>query len=213
MGKSTPPTEPLSRQDVRELIQLIRKNDIQEFELEQGDLKLRIVTSRPPDETATNDRNPPPSYPSVVYPSHPGYLYSPAVPVAHSVPSPNPAGLAAAGPVEVAPPAAPPQAVPADTAAPKAPAAPEKVPEEDDPTLKKVTSPMVGTFYRAPAPDAKPYVELGHRVEEDTVLCIVEAMKLMNEIKAEMRGLVRRILVENGQPVEYGQPMFLIEPS
>ncbi len=213
MGKSTPPTKPLSRQDVRELIQLIRKNDIQEFELEQGDLKLRIVTSRPPDEAATNDRNPPPPYPSVVYPPHPGYLYGPGVPMAHSVPPSNSVGLAAAGPVEGAPPAAPPPAAPPNAASSKAPAVPEKVPEEDDPTLKKVTSPMVGTFYRAPAPDAKPYVETGQRVEEDTVLCIVEAMKLMNEIKAEMRGLVRRILVENGQPVEYGQPMFLIEPS
>jgi acetyl-CoA carboxylase biotin carboxyl carrier protein len=74
-------------------------------------------------------------------------------------------------------------------------------------------SPMVGTFYRAPAPDADPYVDVGDTVKADTVLCIVEAMKLMNEIKAEMAGVVRRILVETGQPVEFGQPMFLIEPA
>lgn len=76
-----------------------------------------------------------------------------------------------------------------------------------------VRSPMVGTFYRAPAPDAAPFVEVGDKVEENTVLCIVEAMKLMNEIKAETRGTVAKILVENAQPVEYNQPMFLIKPE
>ena len=79
--------------------------------------------------------------------------------------------------------------------------------------LKTIESPMVGTFYRAPAPDAPPYVEVGDRVTEDSVLCIVEAMKLMNEIKAEMAGIVTEILVENGQPIEFGQPLFSIRPS
>jgi acetyl-CoA carboxylase biotin carboxyl carrier protein len=65
---------------------------------------------------------------------------------------------------------------------------------------------MVGTFYRAPRPNAKPFVNTGAHVEEETVLCIIEAMKLMNEIRAEMRGVVKRILVENAQPVEYNQP-------
>jgi acetyl-CoA carboxylase biotin carboxyl carrier protein len=78
---------------------------------------------------------------------------------------------------------------------------------------KTIASPMVGTFYRAPAPDADSYVQVGDTVKSDTVLCIVEAMKLMNEIKAEMSGVVRKILVENAQPVEFGQPMFLIEPA
>jgi len=77
----------------------------------------------------------------------------------------------------------------------------------------EITSPIVGTLYRAPAPDAEPFVEVGSQVEADTTLCIIEAMKVMNEIKAETSGVVHQILVENGQPVEYGQPIFLIEPA
>ena len=79
--------------------------------------------------------------------------------------------------------------------------------------LVAVNSPMIGTFYRAPAPDAPPYVEVGDQVKPGTVLCIVEAMKLMNEIESEVSGKVVEILVENETPVEYGQEMFLIEPS
>jgi acetyl-CoA carboxylase biotin carboxyl carrier protein len=75
-----------------------------------------------------------------------------------------------------------------------------------------ITSPMVGTFYRAPAPDADPYVEVGDLVSVGQTVCIVEAMKLMNEIESEVKGRVVRILVENAQPVEYGQKLFLVEP-
>lgn len=75
----------------------------------------------------------------------------------------------------------------------------------------KVTSPMVGTFYRAPSPGAAPFVELGQKVKEGDVLCIIEAMKILNEIEAEKAGTVTRILGENGQAVEYGQPLFIIE--
>ena len=77
--------------------------------------------------------------------------------------------------------------------------------------LVAITSPMVGTFYRAPAPDADPYVEVGSVVEIGQTVCIVEAMKLMNEIESEVRGRVARILVENAQPVEFGQKLFLLE--
>lgn len=73
-----------------------------------------------------------------------------------------------------------------------------------------VKSPMVGTFYRAPKPDSPPFVEVGQRVRKGQVLCIVEAMKLMNEIEADASGTIKAILVENGQPVEYGQPLFVI---
>ena len=76
-----------------------------------------------------------------------------------------------------------------------------------------IASPMVGTFYRAPAPDADPYVEVGDRVEVGQTVCIVEAMKLMNEIEAETRGRVVKILVENAQPVEFGQKLFLVQPE
>jgi len=73
-----------------------------------------------------------------------------------------------------------------------------------------VKAPMVGTFYRAPSPEAKPFVEAGQNVKEGETICIIEAMKLMNEIEADASGVVKAILVENGQPVEYGQPLFII---
>jgi len=84
----------------------------------------------------------------------------------------------------------------------------------DDAKTPTVTieAPMVGTFYRASAPDAAPFVNEGDIVKEDQVLCIIEAMKLMNEIEAKTAGRIAKILVENGQPVEYGQPLFLVEP-
>ncbi len=79
--------------------------------------------------------------------------------------------------------------------------------------LTEVTSPMVGTFYRAPAPDAPPYVEVGTRVTKGQTLCILEAMKLMNELESEVEGVIREILVENAEPVEYGQVLFRIDPN
>lgn len=81
------------------------------------------------------------------------------------------------------------------------------------PAFTEVKSPMVGTFYRAPAPDAPPFVDKGQSVKKGDVLCIIEAMKLMNEIKAEFAGVVRDILIENGEPVEFGQTLFAIEPA
>ena len=108
-----------------------------------------------------------------------------------------PVAAAAPAPVAVAAPvaAAPSPAV----AAPAAPA-PEKV----------IESPLVGTFYRSASPEAAPFVQVGSKVSEDTTICIIEAMKVMNEIKAEKSGIIKEILVENGQPVEYGQPIFVI---
>jgi acetyl-CoA carboxylase biotin carboxyl carrier protein len=79
--------------------------------------------------------------------------------------------------------------------------------------LIPVTSPMIGTFYRAPAPGAEPYVKEGDVVQKGTVVCLIEAMKLMNEIETEVAGRVARTLVENGQAVEFGQPLFLIAPA
>lgn len=84
-------------------------------------------------------------------------------------------------------------------------------PVDADADLFKITSPIVGTFYRSPSPDKPAYVEAGDKVSESTVVCIVEAMKLMNEIQAETSGEVVKIYVENGQPVEYGQPLFGIK--
>ena len=93
----------------------------------------------------------------------------------------------------------------------QAPVAPENAPSGSN-TLE-IKSPMVGTFYTAPSPGAKPYVEIGVAVKPGDIVCIVEAMKLMNEIKAEVGGKVVQILVENGAPIEFGQTLFTIEPA
>lgn len=105
-------------------------------------------------------------------------------------------------------PAAPPVAV-----AQGAPAAVASsgVPVAGD-ALAEIKSPMVGIFYRSPSPGAKPYVETDERVERGQVVCIIEAMKLMNEIQSEVAGRIIKVLVENAQPVEYGQPLFLVAP-
>ncbi len=85
--------------------------------------------------------------------------------------------------------------------------------EKSDSNLHEVKSPIVGTFYLAPAPDADPYIQVGDSVNEGSVLCIVEAMKLMNEIESDVNGKIVKILVENGTPVEYNQPLFLVEKN
>ena len=105
-------------------------------------------------------------------------------------------------------------AAPVIVAAPSTPAAPAAAgavgPVE---TLVEIKSPMVGTFYAAPSPDSDPYVSVGATVAEDTVVCIVEAMKVMNEIKAECTGTIVEVCVKNAQPVEYGQVLFRVRPS
>ncbi len=110
--------------------------------------------------------------------------------------------------------AAPVAVAPAPVAAPAAPAAPaaQVTPEEKAPVVEgtTVTSPMVGTFYRAPNPGAEPFVKVGDKVTVGQTLCIIEAMKLLNEIEAETSGTVKEILVDNAQPVEFGQPLFII---
>ncbi|NNG45623.1 MAG: acetyl-CoA carboxylase biotin carboxyl carrier protein [Deltaproteobacteria bacterium] len=98
----------------------------------------------------------------------------------------------------------PPAVPPAEAPSPAPPKEPPK------PAAKEVISPIVGTFYRAPAPDAAPFVEVGSRVTKGQVLCIVEAMKIMNQIESDAGGVVVAILVENAQPVAYGQPLFHI---
>ncbi len=110
--------------------------------------------------------------------------------------------VAAAQPVAVA-------AAPAAAAAAPAAGAPAAEPEPGQ-EGHVVKAPMVGTFYRSPSPDAKVFVEVGQAVKEGETICIIEAMKLMNEIEADASGVVKAILVENGQPVEYGQPLFIL---
>jgi acetyl-CoA carboxylase biotin carboxyl carrier protein len=112
-------------------------------------------------------------------------------------------GVVVTAPAVAATPAV--EARPAPSAAPAPAGEPE--PAQEGHVVK---APMVGTFYRSPSPDAKPFVEVGQAVKEGDTICIIEAMKLMNEIEADASGTVKAILVENGQPVEYGQPLFIL---
>ena len=102
---------------------------------------------------------------------------------------------------------------PAPTAAPAAPVGSAATPSTPEPAASahpQIVSPMVGTFYLSPSPDSAPYVSVGQEVQEDTVVCIIEAMKVMNEIKAETRGVIVEILAQNGKPVEFGKPLFAV---
>ncbi len=117
----------------------------------------------------------------------------------HYMPPPPPAAPASSVPASVATPATPPEA-------PK----PTPPPVVND-KVKQVLSPIVGTFYRAPSPDADPFTQVGNRVSVGQTLCIIEAMKLMNEIESDISGTIVKIHVENGQPVEYNQPLFSVQ--
>ncbi len=155
--------------DIKVIVDLMKKNAVSEFEMEEGDFKIKLKReSGKPRKGET----------VVVQEAAPVILPAAAAPVA-----------AAAAPA--APAAAP----------PPAPEGPE------------VKSPMIGTFYRKPSPDADSFVEIGSVVEPDTVVCIIEAMKVMNEIKAEVKGTIAEVLLEDGKPVEYGQALFRIEPN
>ncbi len=127
---------------------------------------------------------------------------------------------AGAGSVTLAPTVAQPVPAPAQATAPAPTSSPQQVPAAEPaaeaPAANNwvdVTSPMVGTFYRAPSPEAPPFAEVGSRIQPGDTLCIIEAMKLMNEFEAELEGTVREVLVQNGEPVEYGQVLFRVEPA
>lgn len=123
-------------------------------------------------------------------------------PAPQAVPAPTPEPVAA--PKEVAP-------APIQAAAPQA--TPVSTEEVEEAGLHKITSPMVGTFYQSSEPGAAAYVKVGDKVKNDSVVCIVEAMKLFNEIEAEVSGEIVKVLAEDGQLVEYGQPLFLVKPE
>ncbi len=120
-------------------------------------------------------------------------------------------------PVVMAAPAAAPvvalPAAPTPAAAPAAPAAAPAPKVDDDAGCTAVESPMVGTFYATPGPDKPPFVQVGAQIGPESIVCLVEAMKIFNEIKAEKSGTIHKILVKSGQPVEFGQKLFLIKPS
>jgi len=115
------------------------------------------------------------------------------------------------GPANV--PVAPPPVAPAPAAPTRPTEEPAAAPVPPKPTYKEILSPIVGTFYRSPAPDAAPFVEVGTRVVKGQVLCIVEAMKIMNQIESDTTGTIAAIIVENAQPVAYGQALFHVTPE
>ena len=159
----------MNLKELKELVEFLVEKDIAEFELERGDLKVRI--KRPAD--------------SAVAPPPPQVIQIPAAaPVVHHIPA-------------------------ASAAAPAAPAVPVEQPE----ALHTVKSPIVGTFYEAPSPGSPPFVKVGDQVEAGQVLCIVEAMKLMNEIESDVAGEIVKKFAATGQPVEYGQALFAIRPK
>ncbi|MBI1740736.1 MAG: acetyl-CoA carboxylase biotin carboxyl carrier protein [Acidobacteriales bacterium] len=157
----------MNQKELKELIEFLIEKDIAEFELERGDVKVKIKRA--------------------------------AEPVA--APMPDSRYMA------VHPAAAPASPAPVPAATPPATAA------EPEQGLHGVRSPIVGTFYEAPSPGAPPFVKIGDRVEVGQVLCIVEAMKLMNEIECDVAGEIVKKLVTNGQPIEYGQELFAIRPA
>ena len=149
-------------QDLKELIEFLKEHQVAEFDLDRGDMKIRLKFNQ-----AT----------------------APALPVTGNTPV----------------------LVPQPPASPAPSPAPAAVPETDaEAGLHMLKSPIVGTFYGSPSPGAAPFVSPGDRVDKGQVICIVEAMKLMNEIESDVAGEIVRCLVTNGQPIEYGQPLFAI---
>ena len=146
--------------EIAELIQIIEKSAIEEFELERSGVRIRVKKGVPQPSGATRTETQ----------------------------------------VQIAPTEAATQAEPE----------PEPAPEEG---LQIFKAPSVGTFYLAPKPDAEAFVKVGDYVSEGTVVCIIEAMKIFNQIECDVKGEIVRILVENGQPVEYGEPLFQIRPA
>ncbi len=162
-------------QEIRQLIRIVEKSDIDELEIVEEGRKIRISKNQPT--------------PQLIGPGN-------GTTGGYYVPSPS-----ASTPAAAAEPAVPTRETTSEETA------------TDSDKYYEVRSPMVGTFYRAPAPDAAPYVEVGDTVSPGQTLCIIEAMKLMNEIQAEVGGKIAKILVENAQPVEYNQLLFLIEKT
>src|SRR5271157_3147041 len=164
----------MNQKELKDLIEFLIEKDIAEFELERGDVKVKIKRAA---ET------------SLAVPD-PRYFAIQSPPVSMPVPAPGP--LPVSGRMDSA----------ASAAAP-----------EPDEGLHIVRSPIVGTFYESPSPGSPPFVKVGDALEVGQVLCIVEAMKLMNEIECDMAGELVKKLVANGQPIEYGQELFAVRPA
>ena len=157
--------------DLKQLIELLKEHQVAEFDLDRGDLKIRLKFAQESASSASLGEL--------------ARLIQSAPPASHAAPSATSAGVAAQ------------------------PDAPKEAEEE----LHVVKSPIVGTFYASPSPGASAFVSPGEVVEKGQVICIVEAMKLMNEIESDAAGEIVKCLVSNGQPIEFGQPLFTIRPA
>ncbi len=169
--------------EIQDLIKLVNKLDLTEFKLRDGEFELSIRTKHYGKAKIQTSQ---PATPTVV-------------PVSPVAPAFTPTAATPAAPTEA----------PAETAE----AAPQPAEEKSEPQYQEIRSPMVGTFYRAPAPDKPPYLKVGDKVEVGSVVCIVEAMKLFNEIESEISGRVVKVMAEDASPVEYDQVLFLIDPN
>ena len=173
---------------IQEIIKLVSKLKLSEFEVKDGEFKLTIKNQG----VASKDKNQGAQQQVIV-------------------PAPQPM-------VPMTPPVAQTPAPPAPAPAPAAPAAPApkqdaKENADEDANLVPLKSPMVGTFYRSSSPDKPPFVKVGDSIEKGDNVCIIEAMKLFNEIESDVKGKIVKVLVEDSSPVEYDQPLFLIDPS
>jgi acetyl-CoA carboxylase biotin carboxyl carrier protein len=161
-------------QDLKQLVEFLKEQDVAEFDLDRGDLKIRLKFSQP----------------------------AAAAPIAHIVPGIPP--MAASIPM---------MAAGAALAAPSSAAPSTAPPADPDAGLHLIKSPIVGTYYGSPSPGASAFVSPGDHVDKGQVVCIVEAMKLMNEIESDAAGEIVRVLVTNGQPIEFGQPLFSVRTA
>lgn len=180
------PDPSLNMDELRDLVQLIAEHGFTDFELEREGFRVRLKRELTPQVVAVQAQ-PATQAPLVVQ-----------APVTQEAASPASTSST-------------PSAAATTHAQPKHPGAEAEAAASADEDLHIITSPIVGTFYRTPSPTAEPFVRIGSHVDADTVVCIIEAMKLMNEIQAETSGEVAKIYVENGQPVEFGQPLFGIK--
>ncbi len=171
---------------IRELLKIVAESGVAEVEIEEENFKLVVRLNAP---NISIQAPPPPQMPQVMPYYPPPYgAAPPAAPADHA-------------PLPSAPPSA---------AEPSAPAG-EPAPPAASARVHTVKAPIVGTFYKASSPDAEPFVQVGDHVQPGDVLCIIEAMKLMNEIECDATGTIKQILVDNAEPVEYDQPLFIIE--
>ena len=175
----------MNLKEIKDLIELVNDKGFAEFEIERQGFRLRISRFKE-------------SNPQIIQPTPAPIIISPALSGSADIVS----GGATRRAIEPEAVSAPLSAVSAQKGAEAAAAQPE---------LQIIKSPIVGTYYSAPSPESEPFVRIGDHISQETVVCIIEAMKLMNEIQAEVSGEVARIFVENGQPVEYGQSLFGIK--